>query len=128
MRPPMIALMSLILIAIVAALWTIGGPSQARAERRDMTRWQDLQTLARHMDCLLLDGKTISGASATCPGQPRAEDPFTGTAYVVEQVTDQHITLCAGFETDLRQLAPYFFDHNLDSERGCAVIRRQGRN
>jgi len=128
MRPPMIALMSLILIAIVAALWTIGGPSQARAERRDMTRWQDLQSLARHMDCLLLDGKAITGTSAVCPGQPRAEDPFSGTAYVVDQVTDQHITLCAGFETDLRQLGPYISDQNLDSERGCAVIRRQGRN
>ena len=127
MRLPAIGLVIVIVLAVAAALWTIGGPEQARAERRDMTRWQDLQALAWHIDCLLLDGKAISELSDTCPNPPRTDDPYSGNSYVVDQVTDRHITLCTTFETDLSRLAPYISDQRADPERGCVVIRRQGQ-
>lgn len=125
MRRSVIALMSVIVIALAAALWTIGGPSQARAERRDMTRWQDLQLLAWHIDCLLLDSRPMTGESDVCPNPPRWTDPFLDEPYVVDQVTEHHITLCAAFETNLSQIIFDSVAQRHDPQRGCVVIRRQ---
>lgn len=127
MRLAVIGLMLAVIAAIAAALWTIGGPEQSRAEQRDMTRWQDLQALAWHIDCLLMDGKSVTDTSEACPNPPRRNDPFANTPYVVDQVTDQQVTLCAGFETKLAHIAPNLADLTHDPERGCVVIRRHLR-
>lgn len=125
MRLPVIGLILAVTVAIVVAIWTIGGPEQARAERRDLTRWQDLQALGRHLDCLLLDGRNVTDTSEACPNPPRRNDPFTDMAYLIDHVADRQFTLCAAFETDLSDTLRHMSALTFDSERGCVVIRRQ---
>jgi hypothetical protein len=125
MRLSVILLMTVIALAIGAALWTVGGPAQAKSERRDMTRWQDLQALAWHFDCLLQDGKAITDTSSACPNPPRDADPYSGATYLVDQVTERQITLCAAFETDLNWLRANRGTAIHDAERGCVLIRRE---
>ena len=88
---------------VIAGLALGGGPMQARKERRDQTRLDDLNRLAAHVTCLSRDGDgrvmpTDLDETKGCPGPVPLTDPYTGAAYRFEPVDADHFRLCAGFE------------------------------
>lgn len=122
MRAASLALIVLTAIMIAGALWTVGGPEQARAERRDQTRMNDLQSLGQHLICLHGEGLGIGDRSDACPDAARRLDPLTGEPYRVQVVSDDVIRLCADFETRLSR--QWWAGHNdFDPDAGCLVVR-----
>jgi len=105
MRAETIAGIALGLLAaalVVAGLATVGGPGQGRIERRDETRLSDLQRLATYVRCVA-DTQQQSLPDAlrpveTCQAEMRFDDPYSGTAYRYEKLTDTAFRLCARFE------------------------------
>lgn len=89
--------------AVIAGLSIAGGPAQARKERRDEARMDDLQRLATHVACLARDsGLTRLPADLSptpgCPGPVPLTDSRTGEAYRVEPLDGRKYRLCAAFE------------------------------
>lgn len=74
--------------AVVLGLWQTGGPEQARAERRDDMRKQDLRALASHKACLRRADPNVN-----CGDIPQQTDRFTDIPYRIE--ADR---VCATFE------------------------------
>ena len=96
-----IAALAAILIAGGLALG--GGPVQARKERRDDARVDDIQRIAGHITCLVGD----SGAQRVpddlaptpeCPGPVPLVDIRGGEPYRIEQLDDGKYRICAAFE------------------------------
>ncbi|MCC5985419.1 MAG: hypothetical protein JJU42_13765 [Rhodobacteraceae bacterium] len=87
-------------LAVAAGLWTIGGPGQARSERRDSQRMSDIIALARHAACLREHGQAIDTTHRDCPAPARRTDPLSGDAYHVEETISGDIRVCARFEND----------------------------
>ncbi len=122
------ALVALSVAAIVAALWQIGGPGQAQAERRDATRMQDLQALARHIQCRHRTGAdpaTEPAATIDCPLPDRLADPYTGATYVIGEVQDGEVALCAGFEL-ASPPEPRWMRVQFDPDTGCLRVPLAG--
>ena len=65
-------------LAVLAGLWTIGGPEQARSERRDSQRLRDIIALAHHAACLKGHAQPVDGAHPDCPAPERRTDPLSG--------------------------------------------------
>lgn len=122
MRFASLALIVLTIGAIGLALWTIGGPGQARAERRDQVRMNDLQSLAQHFICLNRAGIGPDGQSDACPEAARRTDPLTHEPYRVTEVSDTAIRLCAAFETPTTQQWWANRD-DFDARTGCLIVR-----
>lgn len=91
-------------LVVGLALWATGGPDTARQERRDQERFNDLQALSYHVQCLARDtGNTLPASvepTASCPLPEGLTDPATGQSYSYEALTDRSFRLCAQFETD----------------------------
>ena len=118
---------SLALIAVAAGViglgvWTVGGPGQARAERRDQERMADLSTLARHQACLQRQGLEPDDRSDRCPGGAPRTDPLSGDPYQVE--TADGLRVCARFETPLPRQRWGDRD-DFDPDTGCLLVGAQ---
>lgn len=90
-------------VAVVAGLSIAGGPGQARKERRDEARMEDLSRLSGHISCLVADSgvrELPAALTATpgCPGPVPLTDSWTGEAYRIEPLEKGKYRLCAGFE------------------------------
>ena len=100
------ASIAIILIAgalIGGGLVLTGGPGQARKERRDQERSDDLNALVRLVDCLananqgrLPDRLKPDGE---CNWLTQLNDPFTGAPYEYVVTGPRSYRLCAAFET-----------------------------
>lgn len=101
MRASLIALTLLVAASILAGLWTVGGPVQARSDRRDAIRLDDLHILHWHLRCLLRTGHSIDASAPDCPSRPRDRDPFTDQLYRIELQSGSDLVLCAEFENDI---------------------------
>ena len=122
MRPASLALIGLSFAAVVLALWTVGGPGQARAERRDQARMNDLHSLAQHVICLHRQGLGAGDRADICPETARRPDPLTGEPYRVERVSDEAVRVCAAFET--RMTGQWWANRDdFDPQTGCLVVR-----
>lgn len=123
MRAPALALVIFSLAVVLAAVATIGGPEQARAERRDAQRMSDLHSLGRHVSCLLDQALELDDTSDTCPPPPRVTDPQTGAPYQVIRTAPDVVRLCAEFErpTGSDNLA---YRADFDRDAGCLILRR----
>lgn len=100
-RWPVWGLVGLSLTVLAAGLIATGGPAQGRAEKRDETRQRDLAELWQQLACKSVEtGALLTDPTPTeaCPATPRLADPFSETPYRVEQVDEQNLRLCAGFE------------------------------
>ncbi|WP_323779834.1 hypothetical protein [Thalassovita sp.] len=102
-RLSQITLTALVAGLVVFGLLTVGGPGKGRMEKRDETRWSDLQELSAYIRCVAdTDGETLPGsldpAVGTCQRDLRLEDPFNGAPYNYARVSDTAYRLCAGFE------------------------------
>lgn len=125
MRAPLIALSVLVLSGVLAGLWTVGGPNQARSERRDAIRLDDLNALNWHLRCLDRTGEGLDRDVADCPERPRDHDPFTGELYRIEVLSTGHLLLCAQFENDL-PAAPWRHARTSRTDPGCLEFPRSG--
>lgn len=87
-------------VAVAGGLMLAGGPFQARKERRDEVRAEDLRRLSAHIDCLSQDGIMPADLAETarCSGPIRRADPYSGVPYRVEALDRGSYRLCAGFE------------------------------
>lgn len=120
-------LAGLALAAVIAGLVLTGGPVQARKERRDETRSDDLMAIARQVECLAdTFGALPTEVSATevCPFTGRLADPFTGAAYSYTPLNTRSWRLCAVFETPPEPPSPYG-DPPRDAA-GCSVHHLPG--
>lgn len=97
------ALVAVAAIAVGAGLALTGGPGQARMERRDQQRENDLGTLAGLVDCLAATnrGQLPDRLAATpqCDWKSALDDPYTGRPYRYERIGPRSYRLCADFET-----------------------------
>mgnify|MGYP003458979147 CR=1 FL=1 len=114
---PAMALTVVAAIAIGAGLALTGGPGQARKERRDQQRADDLSTLAGLVECLAGTnrGQLPDRLAVTlqCDWQAALNDPYTGQPYRYEATGPRSYRLCAGFETpppDRERFGPFMRD------------------
>jgi hypothetical protein len=110
--------------AIVAGVWTVGGPAQGAAERRDNTRIDDLRRLSRLVDCEARSEGRLPArleASAACGSTANLADPYTGAPYRYEIVTPTSYRICADFET---AVGLFYYDTGFDAATGCLTGRR----
>lgn len=124
MKADRLALAGLVLVAlglVAAGLLTVGGPGAGRSEQRDRTRLGDVERLGNYVACVAdTNGGVLPDALrpvGTCAGGERFEDPFDGTPYTYEKLSDTAYRLCAAFED------PGRLDREgwarLDSASGC---------
>lgn len=109
-------------LAVAAGLWTIGGPGQARSERRDSQRMSDISALARHAVCLRDHGRAIDASHSNCPPPAQRTDPLSGELYQVDETISGEIRICARFENEMppaRVPRPMDFD----PDTGCLIHR-----
>jgi hypothetical protein len=109
--------------AIVAGVWTVGGPAQGAAERRDNTRADDLRRLVRLVDCQARSEGRLPArleASAACATTANLADPSTGAPYRYEVVPPFGYRVCADFETNV---TPPYYDISFDGTTGCLTGR-----
>ncbi|MCC5988913.1 MAG: hypothetical protein JJT95_14630 [Pararhodobacter sp.] len=121
MRFASLALIGLAVVMIALGVWTVGGPEQARAERRDQQRMNDLSSLAHHLACLHRQGLEPDGRAAACPEAARRTDPLTGEPYRVDEVSEEFVRVCARFETRLSRHW-WVGREDFDTETGCLVL------
>lgn len=106
------AIAALAAAAVVAGLAIGGGPMQARKERRDDARIEDLQRLATHVACLADEsGLRRLPADLTptpgCPGPVPLTDSRSGEPYRVEPLDAGKYRLCAAFELPQTNQPPW---------------------
>jgi hypothetical protein len=131
MRPERLAVLLAavaVAAAIAAGIWSVGGPRQGAAERRDEARYRDLLELRQQVYCLTdAAGGALPetlGETDACHIARRYEDPYTGAAYRYERLSDTAFRLCAGFEApDVTR----FSNQNFDAETGCLNFSRDHR-
>lgn len=102
MRSAGAAIIALAAGSIIAGLLTVGGPWQARQDRRDEMRLQDITAIGRHLKCLhglATDPHRSGDPLVECGEEPRMEDPYTGVPYRVDTTAAAEARVCADFET-----------------------------
>ena len=121
-----------VLLALAAAFWSIGGPGQARRDRVDALRLQDLTDIAQALQCNRQDGAadalpevlTLDGLTGHCPGWSHLTgevlvDPLTWAPYAYHRLGEARFEVCAGFydagRAELRRSLSFPFD----AETGC---------
>ncbi|HYN07007.1 MAG TPA: hypothetical protein VES67_06430 [Vicinamibacterales bacterium] len=120
--------------AVTAGLVLSGSPSEARIERLDARRVEDLQMLSRLIDVHWAKHGRLPASLDEVTLDPRgtdARDPVTGQPYAFRPTGEKRYELCAGFDrrsTDAsRQPGEEFWAH--EAGRGCfpLEVRTPGR-
>ena len=97
------ALAAVAALLVGAGLILSGGPDQARKERRDRQRLDDLTVLQALVTCLANaeQGQLPDqlAPSPQCDWPAGLEDPLTGEPYRYAPTGPRSYRLCAGFET-----------------------------
>lgn len=116
---------------LTAGFLVVGGPKQARMEKADRERVNDLRRLGRYYRCQDLDGDTGTRTEQTgCAVQttkPEVVDPVTGAAYIFRRVAADTFEICATFQTDISaQGSPVRAeDIVLSGQEGCLRYQRR---
>lgn len=122
---PAMAIATLAVIAILGGLLLIGGPEQARKERRDQQRHADLAAMTGLVRCLAdRNGGQLPqtlAAEPDCNGQIRMTDPGGGAPYRYQVTGPDSYQLCADFELPQERRIGWM-DRDAD---GC--VRREYR-
>jgi hypothetical protein len=97
---------ALVVAALAATLFVIGGPEEARAERDDAERERELNILARQVDCnadaatlpdtLEEAAKCVSWSSRTDFLDPKTQEP-----YHFAVLADRKVEICVRFASRL---------------------------
>lgn len=95
---------------LVAAVLSMGSPSEQREIKLDARRVQDLQHLERAVQEYYAVHQALPANFTKLAMQPGWElsstDPVDGTAYVYETTGERSYRLCARFTTDTATTAP----------------------
>ena len=102
--------------AVVAGLFTIGGPREARREKFDLHRYDDLAFIARALLCanrriahpVLPEKLNVDSLRAYCSGTEvtaaQLTDKETGAPYAYTRQNDDTFSVCASFH-DAKRIA-----------------------
>jgi hypothetical protein len=112
--------------AVVTGLVYTGGPGAGRAERRDEVRLRDLGALADLTRCLAdLDDHRLPdrlGPEPRCGTKIALADPFTGTPYRYDRLSDWSFRLCAVLERPEAAGPVFPEDGTFDETTGCLTV------
>lgn len=123
-----------IIAAVIAAIWVIGGPGEARMARENYARMQSILWLAEEVDfyrdahdkmpetleaALTDDSESLRYKFLNRSRDPLI-DPVTGEAYRYEVRGEDSFIICAPFHGDPRRA--YMRDHPFDAETGCLTF------
>lgn len=124
---------AVVVAALVAGFWSIGGPGQARRDRADALRMEDFAQIARILECSRNNGQatgplpdvlTRDSLTEYCPGQAilTAEtllDPVSRAPYTYHRVGDHGFRICTTFYDAARaaERRPAFYP--FDPDTGC---------
>ena len=127
-----ISVAATVLLALAAAFWSIGGPGQARRDRVDALRLQDLTNIAQALQCNrdaagatpLPQSLTLDSLTGHCPGWSNltAEvlvDALSSTPYSYHRLSDMRFEICAVFFDATRSAARRTLSFPFDAETGC---------
>jgi hypothetical protein len=110
--------------AVTAGLMLVGPPSEARLERLDARRVEDLQRLSRLIDVHWAKHGRMPASLDTVASEPRTEairDPVTGQPYEFRATGEKRYELCAAFDRPSplasRGIGQEFWAHT--AGRGC---------
>lgn len=110
--------------AVTAGLILVGPPSEARLERLDARRVEDLQRLSRLIDVHWAKHGRLPASLDKLDAEPHADvikDPATGQPYEFRSTGEKRYELCAVFNRETSpgpyQYGEEFWEHG--AGRGC---------
>ena len=112
----------LVAAAIAAGLWVTGGPTSARAEKRDLSRLEDLRRLSEFINCVAQETKEVPEMLApmdSCGTDQPFLDRTSNAPYRFEKLSDKSFRLCADFERPDLVADDDIADGSLDRASGC---------
>lgn len=127
-RAGRIGLAALALVAIIAAMFSGGGPGAGRADTRDAARWHDLSRLSDLALCIAREDGVLPevlGPHDICDTAPPLTDPFTGEDYAFRVLSDDSFRLCAGFERPEQMLRRFGSTRHFNAQTGCLTVQRR---
>lgn len=121
-----------VVLSLAAGFWSIGGPGQARRDRVDGLRLQDLTDIAQALQCNRQDGGsgplpeslTLDSLTGHCPGWSNLTgevlvDPLTAVPYAYHRLGETRFEICAGFYDAARAAARRPLSFPFDAATGC---------
>lgn len=128
-----IGVAAVVVLSLAIGFWSTGGPGQARRDRVDALRLEDLSQIAQALHCgrntgqdaaPLPDTLTLDSLTGYCPGWSvlTAEtlvDPLTGAPYAYHRLGEQRFEICAGFYDAPRAWARRTLSYPFDTATGC---------
>ena len=122
-------------VAVLAGLWTVGGPMQGRRDKFDQHRYIELSKIATALLCehratatalALPEDLTVESLRVHCSGAGIAAadlvDNETGAPYRYARTSEHDFSVCAAFydaERTKRLNAPFQSAAPFDPESGC---------
>ena len=103
--------------AVTVGMFLTGSPAEARFERLDQQRVEDLQRISRHVDAYWRSHRRLPGSLAEVGSEPGAagRDPVTGQPYDFRATGERHYEVCAVFARASAQrprgIEPDFWGH-----------------
>jgi hypothetical protein len=126
-RLALAALAGLAVLLVVAGLVTVGGPEEARRQRRDEARVAALSDLARCMAQLpVAEFDTLPpemAADTPCVDRDNWRDAGTGAPFRLVRGEGGAFSLCAAFENPA-SVRRNFYGQSFDPATGCVTARR----
>ena len=116
-----IAVVAVVFISLVAGLWIVGSPANARRERMDANRVSDLRGIMRATDDFWEQNSRLPASLTELASDARVDvaavDPTTSEPYGYRTLTDETYELCAVFEAESdvaeARVAPGFWAHEV---------------
>lgn len=125
-----------VVLALAAGFWSIGGPGQARRDRVDMIRLQDMRDLADALRCDRTNGTsgplpetlTLDSLTGYCPGWSHLTgedlvDPLSGAPYTYHRLSETRFEICTSFYDATRAAARRPLSYRFDPATGCLAGR-----
>ena len=123
---------AVVILSLAAGLWSSGGPGQARRDRVDEQRLNDLTQIAEALQCHrqpasagpLPETLTLDSLTGSCPGWSALTadiltDPLTGAAYAYHRLDGTRFEICATFYNAARASARSPLSFPFDAATGC---------
>lgn len=127
---------AVVTLSLAAGFWSIGGPGQARRDRVDMMRLQDMRDLADALRCDRTNGNsgplpetlTLDSLTGYCPGWSHLTgedlvDPLSGAPYTYHRLSESRFEICTSFYDAPRALARWPLSYPFDTATGCLAGR-----
>jgi len=123
---------AVVILSLAAGFWSIGGPGQARRDRVDALRLDDLTQIAEVLQCNRQNGGagplpetlTLDSLTGHCPGWSNLTgetlvDPLTGAPYAYHRLGETRFEICAGFYDGTRASVRRSLSYPFNATTGC---------